>query len=187
MTGSQQLLQSPSPGVSSILEVATGCPMQREEAGLAQTSAVAFWLQHFPDAGGQGLWCGALCCAAHRKAPGSHSTSCSGANGYKLQGRDTRDMASAPRRGLHRCHLDTSLGRHCCMVFHMNTGPPNPKPSESAQYLPSGAHYHVMPQVHISVGLGCGKEEAQERPPAIGAPGAHSSASVVGALGGRSR
>lgn len=54
-------------------------------------SAAAVRLQHFPDACSQGLWGGTLRGAAHRQALGSHSTSCTGANGYKLQGGKTQE------------------------------------------------------------------------------------------------
>lgn len=80
----RQLLQSSFLNLGSILGAAVSYPTHREGAGSAQTSAAVVWLQHFPDACSQGLWCGAFCSATHWQALGSHSTSSTGANGYKL-------------------------------------------------------------------------------------------------------
>lgn len=85
-------------------------------------SAAAVRLQHFPDACSQGLWGGTLRGAAHRQALGSHSTSCTGANGYKLQGGKTQETASAPQLGPCAGVIWTGflLGRHSCVMLHIN-------------------------------------------------------------------
>lgn len=93
----------------------------REGAGPPRpASAAVAGLQHLAEACSQGLRCGTLCCAAHRQALGSHSTSCTGANGYKLRGGKTQETRPQhPSKGCVRGVIwtDFPLGRHSYGCF----------------------------------------------------------------------
>lgn len=78
----------PRLGVLSRVEAAAVAWARRRAAQPGKVAraagSAAAGLKHPPDAGGQGLWRGALCSTAHRQALGSQGASCGGANGCKL-------------------------------------------------------------------------------------------------------